>query len=146
MTVGDRTIDEVAAALRLGRRTLDGWLAADLLRAPDDRRFQFHTRRGRKRIWSESAFQLLKAAIERESAPGGVLAGRNQSNGMVTGMPSAPFVSTAARSALDEVLAWPSRPQPRTKPRRQSMRLSTRSRRASPARSGVVTPYRSRRK
>ena len=66
--------DEVVAGLRIGKRTLEQWLATDLLRAVDDRRFQFHTQRGRKRIWSETAYRNLEVAIERESAPGGVLA------------------------------------------------------------------------
>src|SRR5215813_9337311 len=103
MTVGDRTIDEVAAALRLGRRTLDGWLAADLLRAPDDRRFQFHTRRGRKRIWTESAFQLLKASIERESVPGGVRSVRiRRSLGLAVATATEDEVQTAVDALVDE--------------------------------------------
>src|ERR1043166_1578480 len=97
---GDRTIDQVAASLLIGRRTLEGWLAADLLRAADDRRFQFHVRRGRKRIWSPTAFRLLKDAIERESAQGGVLAVSNSRTEKAIGMPKAVFVSpTAAQPA-----------------------------------------------
>jgi len=63
----DRTIHEVAAELRLGERTLERYLASDLTRAADDRRFQFHCRRGRKRIWTPEGYQKLRDAIERAS-------------------------------------------------------------------------------
>lgn len=66
------TIVEAAGRLGVGRRTLEGWLAADLQRHPDERRFQLHVRHGRKRLWTEARFKALEAAIERESEPGGV--------------------------------------------------------------------------
>jgi hypothetical protein len=89
--VADRTFEEVALDLRISKRTLDGWLSADLLRPRDDMRFQFHTFRGRKRIWSKDAFELLKSAIERESAPGGVLAGSRSSSETAIGILPAPY-------------------------------------------------------
>src|SRR5437016_10400217 len=112
---GDMMIKEVAQRLRVGHRTLEGWLANDLLRAPDDRRFQYHTRRGRKRIWTETQFGQLKAAIERESEPGGVLAGSGSRKELAIGTRTAPFVRAAVQSACDEVLGFPLRPAPRTK-------------------------------
>src|SRR5260370_26755295 len=138
----DLTIDEIGPELRLGKRTLEAWLAQDLLRSADDRRFQFHARRGRKRIWSPNALRLLREAIERESQPGGVLAGSRSSSGMATGTPMVPFVSTAAQSASAEVLAWPLRPRPSSKRSSRATSSSTRSRRGSPARSGAVIPLR----
>src|SRR5262249_60936525 len=90
MAAQDRTIDEVAAELRVSRRTVDGWLATDLLRPVYDRRFQFHVRRGRKRLWTETGFRQLKAAIERESAAGGVLAGRSSRTEAGIGTPTVP--------------------------------------------------------
>jgi hypothetical protein len=51
----DLTVDGVAASLRIGRRTLEVWLLADLARAPDDRRFQFRVRRERKGIWTSES-------------------------------------------------------------------------------------------
>jgi hypothetical protein len=74
MSNRDLVIAEVVVRLRIGRRTLDGWLSDDLLRAAGERLFQFHTYRGRKRIWTETAFQNLREAIERESQRGGALA------------------------------------------------------------------------
>src|SRR5262249_54765114 len=63
----DRNFVETSRDLRVSKTTLDNWLTRDLLRAVDDRRFQFHSRRGRKRIWSPTAFEQLRDAIERES-------------------------------------------------------------------------------
>lgn len=111
----DRTFEEAATDLRVSKRTLDTWLSADLLRPLDMRRFQFHTFRGRKRIWSENAFEQLKLAIERESAPGGVLAAYSSSSVTAIGMPMAHYGSRAVRSALEEVSAWPSRPSRKAK-------------------------------
>lgn len=113
----DRTFEEVAQDLRTSKRTLDGWLSADLLRPVELRRFQFHTFRGRKRIWSTAAFEMLKSAIERESAPGGVLAGSRSSNETTIGTLPVAYGSAAVRSAYDAVLAWPSRPSPKARPR-----------------------------
>jgi hypothetical protein len=135
-------MDEVAADLRIGKRTLDGWLAADLLRAIDDRRFQFHTMRGRKRIWSATAFQNLEAAIERESAPGGVLAGSRSKSETVTGTQSVPYGSQAVQSASDKVLAWPLRPPARPKQKQRSIPTSRTSKRRSPAKLGEVIQLR----
>src|SRR6266545_2421346 len=138
----DRTIDQVAASLLIGRRTLEGWLAADLLRAVDDRRFQFHVRRGRKRIWSPTAFRLLKEAIERESAPGGALAVSSSRAEKAIGMPKVGFVSpTAAQSACEKVLAWPLRPSRNGTLKSSSRPSSTKSRRKRPAKSGAVIPF-----
>src|SRR5689334_7134911 len=92
--VGDRTIKEVCADARIGRTTLEEWLAADLLRPQDDRRFQFHRWRGRKRIWSPEAYRKLIEAIEHESEPGGVLAHRGRS--MISGAPAIPAASAKA--------------------------------------------------
>jgi hypothetical protein len=114
---GDRTFEEVTVDLRISKRTLDGLLSADLLRPVESRRFQFHTFRGRKRIWSVLAFEMLKSAIERESAPGGVLAGSRSSNEITTGTLPVAYGSAAVRSAYDAVLTWPSRPSPKAKPK-----------------------------
>ena len=138
MAASDRTMDEVAAELRLSRRTLDGWLATDLKRAVDDRRFQFHTSRGRKRIWSETAFQNLRVAIERESAPGGVLSASSSRSATATGTPTAPYGSQAVQSACDKVLAWPLRPQAKARPKPSLKVLSRTSRRRSQAESAEV--------
>src|ERR1700675_4123877 len=115
--MSDRTFEEVARDLRTSKRTLDGWLSADLLRPVDSRKFQFHTFRGRKRIWSTAAFEMLKSAIERESAPGGVLEASRSPNETAIGMLPVAYGSAAVRSAYDAVLAWPSRPFPKAKPR-----------------------------
>lgn len=66
----------------------------------------FHAYRGRKRVWSEKAFQQLQAAIEKESGPGGVLGGWRARGGR-TDVPTA-----QAAAALQEVLAYsPGRPE-----------------------------------
>jgi hypothetical protein len=128
----------VVAELLVSKRTLDTWLAADLLRAIDDRRFQFHTMRGRKRIWSTTAFQNLEAAIERESAPGGVLAGSGSKSETASGTLSVPFGSQAVQSASDKVLAWPLRPPPKAKPKARLNPSSKISRRRLREKPGVV--------
>src|SRR5262249_41441550 len=124
----DLTIDEIALRLRVGKRPIDGWLAADLLRAADDRRFQFHSRRGRKRIWTEAAFQQLRAAIERESEPGGVLAASGSRIETATGMRTVPFGSRAVQSACAGVLEYPLRPRQKIARRSNSTRSLTTSR------------------
>ena len=63
----------VARRLGVGLSTLNSWLAADENRAPHQRNFHFHSYRGRKRIWSESAYLALECAIALESEPGGML-------------------------------------------------------------------------
>ena len=125
MSGRDLVITEVVERLRLGRRTFDGWLAEDLLRAADERLFQFHTYRGRKRIWTETAFQNLRQAIERESQLGGVLARSSSRNVTATGTLRAPSSPMAAQSACEKVLTWPLRPQPTGKLRRPLPRGST---------------------
>lgn len=108
------TVEEVVARLRVGRRTFEGWLATDLNRPIDDRRFQFHVRHGRRRLWTAERFKALEAAIERESEPGGVLAGSRSSSVTVSGTSMAPFAPADVRSACDEVLDWLRRPKPTT--------------------------------
>ncbi len=73
----DRPLNARQCAVRLGvaNSTLNAWLAADENRPLAERRFNFHRNHGRKRLWSEEAFQALKLAIETESEPGGCLAG-----------------------------------------------------------------------
>lgn len=105
MTERDRTIAEVCAEARIGRRTLEKWLGDDMLRAFDDRRFQFHTWRGHKRIWKPDAYRALVEAIERESEPGGVLTSKKVSGAAAIKIP---FVSDRdARRAAEAVQAWP---------------------------------------
>jgi hypothetical protein len=113
---GDLTIAEVAERLRVSVRTLEGWLSADLARGPDDRRFQFHVRRGRKRLWSAKATEALAAAIERESEPGGVLAVSKSKTVAATGTSPALFAPAAVQSACAEVLAFRLRPPRGTMP------------------------------
>ncbi len=64
----DAPLDARTVALRLGvaLSTLNGWLGADEERPLAERRFHFHSYRGRKRVWSEQAFRLLERAIETE--------------------------------------------------------------------------------
>jgi hypothetical protein len=96
------TARAVAGRLGVSLSTLNGWLATDQGREPADRRFTHHCYRGRKRLWTEEAFNKLEAAVERESEPGGVL-GRWRSDCA----PSTVTVSCAnAGDALTQVLNW----------------------------------------
>jgi hypothetical protein len=115
MSDRDLVVAEVVGRLRIGRRTFDGWLSDDLSRAAGEQLFQFHTYRGRKRIWTETAFQNLRQAIERESQPGGVLARSSSRNATATGTPRARSSLTAERLASERVSAFPSRPPPTAK-------------------------------
>ncbi len=77
--MAERTFDfpanakAVARRLGISRGTLDAWIAKDRELAPAERKFHFHAYRGRKRVWTEAAFQALQSAVERESADGGCL-------------------------------------------------------------------------
>src|SRR5882724_8216924 len=93
MTGRDLVIAEVVEHLRIGRSTLDQWLANDMLRPVGERRFQFHTFRGAKRVWTETAFQNLSAAIERESLSGGVLARSSSRNVTAIGTPTGTLIA-----------------------------------------------------
>ena len=110
MSGRDLVIAEVVERLRIGRSTLDQWLANDMLRPVGERRFQFHTFRGAKRVWTETAFQNLRTAIERESLSGGVLARSNSRNVTAIGMPRAPSSPAADQLASEKVSAFPLRP------------------------------------
>lgn len=87
----------VAAGLGISLSTLNGWLAADKARHPDNRLLSFHAYRGRKRVWSETAYLALERAVERESSPGGILGGWRTSSHL-------PPHRTAAEQALRRVL------------------------------------------
>ncbi len=101
-----RNAFQTAHDLGIARSTLDSWLSRDQARGLEDRRLTFHAYRGRKRVWSEKAFQQLQAAIEKESGPGGVLGGWRARGGR-TDVPTA-----QAAAALQEVLAYsPGRPE-----------------------------------
>ncbi len=134
----DLVIAEVVERLRVGRRTFDGWLSDDLFRAAGEQLFQFHTYRGRKRIWTETAFQNLRQAIERESQPGGVLAGSSLRNVMAIGTPQAPSSPAAEQHASEKVSAFPLRPPPIAKRKLRSPNISMTKRHASADRPGVV--------
>lgn len=136
----DLTIQEVAARLRVGLRTLEGWLSSDVVRAPDDRRFQFHVRRGRKRLWSAKAVEALRAAIERESEPGGVLAVSKSKSAMASGTSSARFVPQDVQSAFAEVLNFPLRPRTTMPPGTASARSRSRPERRPPGKTPEVIP------
>lgn len=77
MSKNEMPLNARSVALRLGTAlsTLNGWLSADEEHPAHERRFAFHTYRGRKRLWSEAGFVALERAIEIESEPGGVLGG-----------------------------------------------------------------------
>lgn len=96
----DRTFKEVARDLRVATSTLNGWLGADARRPPQERRLHFHAFRGRRRFWSPHAFEQLKAAIERESAPGGVLGGWRSGHGATE------IATPSAEEALREVMNY----------------------------------------
>ena len=113
---------EIAKRLRLSLRTVETILASDARRAVDDKRFQFHVRRGRKRFWTAEGFLCLKLAIERESAPGGVLAGSSSRNGMASGTYMGPCALQDVQSVCAEVLAFPLMPSTRTRPKLSSRR------------------------
>jgi hypothetical protein len=117
---GYLTIDDVAERLGIGRRTLDGWLASDLNRMPDDRRFQFHVRHGGRRLWTEERYKALEAAIERESEPGGVLGVSKSKSATAIGTSQAPFAPTAVQSAFAAVMNFPLRPPPTMQRRKKS--------------------------
>src|SRR5262245_31106396 len=106
MSERDLVIAEVVQRLRIGRSTLDQWLADDLMRTEGEQHFQFHTFRGAKRIWTEMAFQNLRAAIERESLPGGVLARSSSRNVMAIGTPPAHLSRVAVQRASEKVSAF----------------------------------------
>ncbi|WP_180982427.1 hypothetical protein [Methylocella silvestris] len=104
------TIEDVISRLKISRRTLESWLAEDLRRATDERRFHFHVRHGRRRLWTETSYLALEHAIERESEPGGVLAGSQSKNATATGTSRGPFAPQAVQSAFVAVLDFPLRP------------------------------------
>src|SRR5260370_42400218 len=87
MSGRDLVIAEVVERLRIGRSTLDQWLANDMLRPVGERRFQFHTFRGAKRVWTGTAFQNFRGGITRESIYSGVLARSNSRNVSAIGTP-----------------------------------------------------------
>jgi hypothetical protein len=138
----DLAIAEVVERLRIARSTLDQWLANDMLRPPGERRFQFHTYRGAKRIWTEEAFQNLRLAIERESLSGGVLARSGSRNVMAIGTPRAPSSPADERLASEKVSAFPLRPLRSAKQKLRSPNTLTTKRRASAGLQGVVIPLR----
>ena len=74
MSAADLTMVDVCRRSRLGRRTLDRWLALDALQAPPDRRLHHHTRRGRQRIWTEKNYQTLVEARLADRLPTSTLA------------------------------------------------------------------------
>src|SRR5258708_9800915 len=112
MTGRDLVIAEVVEHLRIGRSTLDQWLANDMLRPVGERRFQFHTFRGAKRVWTDTAFQNLRAAIERESLSGAVLARPSSRNMTAIGTPPAPSSPAPDQLASQKVSTFPFRPPP----------------------------------
>lgn len=140
----DREFAETCRDLRISETSLDRWLKADLLRAIDDRRFHFHTRRGRKRIWSPEAFKNLKAAIERESAAGGVLAGCKRSSAPAAGMPTVSYDSTVARTAFEKVSTWLPPSSTRTQPSKPREISKARSATAPREKSAEVIRFQSR--
>lgn len=71
----------VARLLGVSISTMNCWLAADEERHPEDRRFAFHSYRGRKRVWTADACEALKQAIETESEPDGCLGGWRNADG-----------------------------------------------------------------
>jgi len=113
----DMTIDEVVARLRVSLRTLDGWLSEDRRRLPDEQRFQFHHRHGRRRLWTSAEYEALRAAIARESEPGGVLGGSSRSRGTVRGTLTVPSSLADAKRALEHVLNFRAQYSPMTPPR-----------------------------
>ena len=137
------TAPEIATKLRLSLRTLETILGSDLRRSIDDKRFQFHVRRGRKRFWSDEDFECLKRAVERESAPGGVLAGSSSRTVMASGTYTGPCGPQDVQSACAEVLAFPLTPITRKKPRRSSMSSVKTSKLKQQDSSAKVTPLRS---
>jgi hypothetical protein len=92
---------EVAFLIGVARSTLNGWLSADEERPAHERRFSFHSYRGRKRVWSEASFFKLERAIAAESEPGGCLAGwRSRHGSHVASVPD------AATEAMLRVLGY----------------------------------------
>jgi hypothetical protein len=142
MSGRDLVIAEVVERLRIGRSTLDQWLANDILRPVGERRFQFHTFRGAKRVWTEAAFQNLQKAIEHESLSGGVLARSSSRNVMAIGTPRAPSLPAVDQYASEKVSAFPLRPPPSDKRKFRSQSTSMTKRRVSPGPRGVVIPLR----
>src|SRR5215813_923827 len=138
MSGRDLVIAEVVERLRIGRSTLDQWLANDMMRPAGERLFQFHTFRGAKRVWTETAFQSLRAAIERESLAGGVLARSSSRNATAIGKPRAPSSPAADQLASEKVSAFPLRPPPSDKRKSCSRNTSMTKRRVSPGPQGVV--------
>jgi hypothetical protein len=92
---------EVAFLLGVARSTLNGWLSADEERPAHERRFSFHSYRGRKRVWAEASFVKLERAIAAESEPGGCLAGWRSRHGS-----HAASVPDAATEAMLRVLGY----------------------------------------
>ncbi|MDQ2080516.1 hypothetical protein RA307_10015 [Xanthobacteraceae bacterium Astr-EGSB] len=141
MAEGDLLFTEVCRFLRVAERTLDKWLAADARRPVDDRRFHFHAYRGQRRIWSKAAATSLQEAIERESLPGGVLAGgRTSSSAPAIGTRTAPFTPADVQSACDKVLNFPLRPRASATPKLPSTISSRRSKPKRAASVGAATP------
>src|SRR5260370_20239402 len=138
MTGRDLVIAEVVEHLRIGRSTLDQWLANDMLRPVGERRYQCNTFRGAKRVWTETSFQNLRAAIERESLSGGVLARSSSRNVTAIGTPRAPSSPAADQLASEKVSTFPLRPPPSDKRKSRSQSTSMTKRRVSPGPQGAV--------
>jgi hypothetical protein len=141
----DRTADEVVRELRISKRSLERILSSDNKRPADRRAFTFHTWRLSKRIWSPAAYEKLKAAIERESEPGGLLSESKPKNATVIGMPSVRSALDSDRSAYAKVLAWKPPGLDAPKPNKQRKTSPTKSARARPDKSAVVIQLTSRR-
>jgi len=106
--------EEVAARLRKSKRWLEGVLAEDKRRRPSEQLFQFHLRHGRTKVWTPEALTKLQAAVARESEPGGALAGSPRSTVKASGTVTVQSGLADARSALEQVLAFQSRPSQKT--------------------------------
>jgi hypothetical protein len=102
----DLDTQEVARRLGVAVSTLNFWLRADHERHPSRRIFDFHRYRGRKRFWSEESFELLEAAIHRESQDGVLAPGRKHRTDYQKSE-SDPDAEAALRSVLGKRLPRP---------------------------------------
>ena len=101
---GDLHGADVCKNLRISQSTLNHWIRLGALSAPPV--FQTHKYRGRRRVWTERAFAELRAEIEKESEPGGLLARWRLLNARDGGTRTAQSAKAAAQSALEKVLAF----------------------------------------
>jgi hypothetical protein len=101
----DLTITQVAERLTFSVSWLEKRLRNDARKPASEQHLQFHRYRGARKLWDETEYQALRAAID--TADTERRRGSRSSNGMDIGTSSELSASRADHSAVEEVLNWP---------------------------------------